>query len=484
MLSDVHPIFPIGCINREMRFFFPPLFHKYTRQGSCVLALAFKALPDMTGRTPSIVFAEPIKNMVLVVSEAIESSVAFTGSVVVKLRCFDVVLTFVECLLFHLLLSLVVHSFQLRRNGESYEWISSVEKLGFSSGNTYSLQFYTSSEVTLFLEVVALHRAIRHEELYNPSLEYIPTQGEITSYQLMYEEDRPKFLPKRFTSPRNFPAYKNAVKESFERVWIYTCVQEYERRECTLYSNIVLFLFLIFRINIDPESLKPNLPSRKDFRPYLQHVILSTEVILMQFYKTASVATWHQDDKHGAIRLRHFKISKKLTQIIPIKLQWASGLFYFPSYLFAFIHNKRESVCHLGEQRTTKRLKTAPREISSISIHPAGNNVIVGSREGKCWFDSDLSSRPYSAILKTAMVQFCIVHIPYLHRALMIALRTPSMAWFIQISTGILLLFRWKILENIKVQMGEVRWTVSSIPGYSLPVRIHWSNSAVIEKFT
>jgi ribosome biogenesis protein ERB1 len=36
-----------------------------------------------------------------------------------------------------------------------------------------------------------------HEESYNPSLEYIPTQEEINSYQLMDEEDRPKFIPKR-----------------------------------------------------------------------------------------------------------------------------------------------------------------------------------------------------------------------------------------------------------------------------------------------
>lgn len=36
-----------------------------------------------------------------------------------------------------------------------------------------------------------------HEESYNPSLEYIPTQEEINSYQLMYDEDRPKFIPRR-----------------------------------------------------------------------------------------------------------------------------------------------------------------------------------------------------------------------------------------------------------------------------------------------
>ncbi|CAL1399388.1 unnamed protein product [Linum trigynum] len=91
-----------------------------------------------------------------------------------------------------------------------------------------------------------------HEESYNPSLEYIPTQEEINSYQLMYEEDRPKFIPKRFTSMRSIPAYEDAVKDSFERCLdLYLCPRVRKKR-----------------INIDPESLKPKLPSRKDLKPY------------------------------------------------------------------------------------------------------------------------------------------------------------------------------------------------------------------------
>jgi hypothetical protein len=51
-----------------------------------------------------------------------------------------------------------------------------------------------------------------HEESYNPSVEYIPTQEEIDSYQLMYEEDRPKFIPRRyyhyhFFSQLSFPIF-------------------------------------------------------------------------------------------------------------------------------------------------------------------------------------------------------------------------------------------------------------------------------------
>jgi len=46
--------------------------------------------------------------------------------------------------------------------------------------------------------LLILHGYPGHEESYNPSVEYIPTQEEIDSYQLMYEEDRPKFIPKRY----------------------------------------------------------------------------------------------------------------------------------------------------------------------------------------------------------------------------------------------------------------------------------------------
>lgn len=91
-----------------------------------------------------------------------------------------------------------------------------------------------------------------HEESYNPSLEYIPTQEELNSYQLMYEEDRPKFIPRRFTSLRSVPAYENAVKDSFERCMdLYLCPRVRKKR-----------------VNIDPETLKPKLPSRKDLKPY------------------------------------------------------------------------------------------------------------------------------------------------------------------------------------------------------------------------
>ncbi|KAK3016328.1 hypothetical protein RJ639_007308 [Escallonia herrerae] len=394
-----------------------------------------------------------------------------------------------------------------------------------------------------------------HEESYNPSLEYIPTQEEINSYQLLFEEDRPKFIPKqvvihlhllRFTSLRSVPAYENYVKESFERCLdLYMCPRARKKR-----------------INIDPESLKPKLPSRKDLKPYpticyleyrghtgpvmsistessgqwiasgssdgtvriwevetgrclrvwelgepVHHVswnpssdipILAVSAGLDVFLlnagledeerkminkllhietsmapddtgKISSIVSWDQDDNHGGIRLKHFKtvssvewhrkgdyfstvmpsdilslcimwlseepkskgrfsflspistlfcihilsltcllresrailihqLSKKSTQRIPFKLHGlpVSSAFHPTRSVFFVSTKKNVRVYDLLKQKLIKKLETGAREVSSIAIHPGGDNVIVGTREGKmCWFDMDLSSQPY-----------------------------------------------------------------------------------------
>lgn len=344
-----------------------------------------------------------------------------------------------------------------------------------------------------------------HEEAYNPSLEYIPSEEEINSYQLMFEEDRPKFIPKRYTSLRSVPAYDKAVNEAFERCLdLYLCPRARKKR-----------------INIDPETLKPKLPSRKDLKPYpttcylqyrghkgavmsistepsgqwiasgssdgtvrvwevetgrcikiweigeaVRHVawnplpdlpilavsaeqdvlILSTGLgneeeqqrikeLLHVDAPTAAddsgnaaVVRWTQDEKHGGVRLKHFKtvtsvewhrkgdyfsavmpsgetrsvlihqLSKKHTQRIPFKLHGiaVSSTFHPTASIFFVATKKNVRVFNLQKQKLIKKLEPGLREISSIAVHPKGDNVIVGSREGKvCWFDMDLSSKPY-----------------------------------------------------------------------------------------
>ncbi|XP_020247303.1 ribosome biogenesis protein BOP1 homolog isoform X2 [Asparagus officinalis] len=348
-----------------------------------------------------------------------------------------------------------------------------------------------------------------HEESYNPSVEYIPTQEEINSYQLMYEEDRPKFIPRRFESLRSVPAYEKAVKEEFDRCLdLYLCPRARKKR-----------------INIDPESLKPKLPSKKDLKPYpstcyleyrghsgpvksisveisgqwmasgstdgtvrvwevetgrclrvwnvgeaVEHVAWNPlpelpmlavsagyDVILLNTglgdaednmrikellrveespltnddgNKTSAVS-WLQHTKLDGIRLQHFKavstiewhrkgdyfttvvpsgdsraillhqLSKKHSQNSIKKLHGlpVSSVFHPVRPIFFVATKKNIRVYDLLKAKLFKKLETKLREISSIAIHPGGDNVIVGSKEGKmCWFDMDLSSQPYKTL--------------------------------------------------------------------------------------
>ncbi|KAH0468791.1 hypothetical protein IEQ34_002023 [Dendrobium chrysotoxum] len=366
-----------------------------------------------------------------------------------------------------------------------------------------------------------------HEESYNPSLEYIPTQEEINSYQLMYEEDRPKFIPKRYESLRNVPAYENALKEGFDRCLdLYLCPRTRKKR-----------------INIDPESLKPKLPSRKDLKPYpskcyleylghsgpvksvsveisgqwlasgstdgtirlwevetgrclkvwevgqpVNHVawnplpqlpILAvsaghdvllldtglgdaeeqhriTELLHMEESASTDdkdLVSWAREELYGGIRLKHRKAVANVewhrkgdyfTTVMPRDILGTSC--FYPLANFLFIHCSRDTKAVLLHQLSKKqthnpfkklrglavsavfhptrsiffistknhiriydllksklinKLETGLQEVSSVAVHPGGDNLIVGSKEGKmCWFDMDLSSRPYK-ILKT-----------------------------------------------------------------------------------
>lgn len=348
-----------------------------------------------------------------------------------------------------------------------------------------------------------------HEESYRPPLEYILTKEELDGIQMMPAEERPKFIPRRFASLRSVPAYDNAVKELFDRCLdLYLCPRARKKR-----------------INIDPETLKPKLPSRKDLKPYpvscyleykghkgavvsistdasgerlvsgstdgtvriwdvktgrclkvwemgeaVQHVAwnplpdlpvvavsVGHDVLILntglgsdeeqqkikellhvetptepdESGNNTSILSWVQDDKFDAIRLKHFKavssvewhrkgdyfstvmpagesrailihhLSKKLTQKIPFKLHGlpVSSAFHPTRSIFFVSTKKNVRVYDLLKHKLIKKLETGVREVSSFASHSGGDNVIVGSREGKlCWFDMDLSSKPYKTL--------------------------------------------------------------------------------------
>ncbi|KAL8697390.1 MAG: hypothetical protein Q9201_007146 [Fulgogasparrea decipioides] len=91
-----------------------------------------------------------------------------------------------------------------------------------------------------------------YDESYHPPPEYLPDQAEKEAWEEADEEDREDYLPADHGSLRKVPGYGRFIKEKFERC---------------------LDLYLAPRIrrsklNIDPESLLPKLPSPDELRPF------------------------------------------------------------------------------------------------------------------------------------------------------------------------------------------------------------------------
>ncbi|XVF58601.1 hypothetical protein PTKIN_Ptkin07bG0079500 [Pterospermum kingtungense] len=270
-----------------------------------------------------------------------------------------------------------------------------------------------------------------HEESYNPSLEYLPTQEEVNSYQLMYEEDRTKFIPKRFTSFRSIPAYENAIKDSFERCLdLYLCPRVQKKRE----------------ININPEFLKPKLPSRKDLRPYpvtcyLEYkghegAVLSISVeplgqwIASGMKIDGTVRIWEVETGRCP---RVWEIGEAVQHVAWNPLSELPVLAVSPGADVLILNTgfgneeeqkKVKELLRIGtptnsddsddmlsflswlqdEKHDCIRLRHY-RTVSSVEWHRKrrlsfySDNVIVGSKEGKLsWFDMDLSSKPYKTL--------------------------------------------------------------------------------------
>ncbi|CAO3593867.1 unnamed protein product [Absidia cylindrospora] len=356
-----------------------------------------------------------------------------------------------------------------------------------------------------------------HDESYNPPAEYLPDANEINEWNDLDERDRPKnYLPKKYNSLRQVPAYNQFIQERFQR-----CLDLYLAPRVK--KN---------RLNIDPDSLIPKLPSPKDLRPFPTHESISYightgrirslsihpsglfalsgsddqtvrlwevatgrclfmwkfdatihtlawspnadmwlfavsigdgQVLLVvpprlcstdqattadQFVRAGFATTATDSDSDPVIKWSKtseeedtkygFKIRLQHTQVVK-QVVWHRKGDYFATVapdagnLAVLIHQttRHQSqtpfrrlkgtvqkvafhpikpiffvatqiyvrVYDLMQQQLVRTLNPGVRWISSIDVHPAGDNVIVGSYDKRvCWFDLDLSARPYKSL--------------------------------------------------------------------------------------
>uniref|UniRef100_A0A452EH86 Ribosome biogenesis protein BOP1 n=1 Tax=Capra hircus TaxID=9925 RepID=A0A452EH86_CAPHI len=73
---------------------------------------------------------------------------------------------------------------------------------------------------------------------------------------------------------------------------------------------------------------------------------------------------------------------------------------FHPTRPFLLVASQRcVRLYHLLRQELTKKLMPNCKWVSSLAVHPAGDNVICGSYDSKLvWFDMDLSTKPYRVL--------------------------------------------------------------------------------------
>lgn len=89
---------------------------------------------------------------------------------------------------------------------------------------------------------------------------------------------------------------------------------------------------------------------------------------------------------------------------------------FHPTKPFLFLANQQHvRIYHLVKQTLMKRLFSGCRWISSISVHPSGDHLIVSSLDRRLvWFDLDLSSSPYKTLkYHTRGIRSCQFHRRY-----------------------------------------------------------------------
>ncbi|XP_032665304.1 ribosome biogenesis protein BOP1 homolog [Odontomachus brunneus] len=356
-----------------------------------------------------------------------------------------------------------------------------------------------------------------HAESYNPPPEYLFDKRELKEWEKLKEtpwKRKLHFIPQKFNSLREVPAYPKYIKERFQRCLdLYLCPRAYK-----------------MRLTIKPEDLVPQLPSPKDLRPFptkmsmvftghtdmvrsitaeptgqyiasggddmslkiwevatgrcvktvpcggvirsvawcpnqavsliavaadkkvllinpgvgdhlitsktdeLLEIIPQTEVIVSE--KVKSAVQWEQaEGEHFTNGLRvvlnHFKTVKQVTwhgkgdyfaTVMPdgqnksvlinqlskrrsqLPFNKSKGLIqcvlFHPIRPYLFVATQRNvRIYDLVKQEIIKKLLSNSQWISTMAIHPGGDNVLVATYDRKMlWFDLDLSTKPYQTL--------------------------------------------------------------------------------------
>jgi ribosome biogenesis protein ERB1 len=131
--------------------------------------------------------------------------------------------------------------------------------------------------------------------------------------------------------------------------------------------------------------------------------------VIVKHFKSVRQVTWHgkgdyfatvmPDGLNRAVMIH--QLSKRKSQQ---PFEKAKGLvqcaLFHPIRPYLFVATKSYiRVYNLVKQELSKKLLTSMKWISSIAVHPGGDNVLVGTYDTRVqWFDLDLSTKPYKVL--------------------------------------------------------------------------------------
>lgn len=158
-----------------------------------------------------------------------------------------------------------------------------------------------------------------------------------------------------------------------------------------------------------PDGLSWRVVEEKDMGPADGFRSTPSKMLAITHPRSLRMVTWHhkgdyfatvgKDSSGGTVAIH--RLSQQSSQM-PFKKKTAGvqTVRFHPTRPFFFVatmHNIR--IYNLAAQEAVKTLKPGVRWISSIEIHPSGDHVLVGSYDKRlCWFDLDLSTRPYKTM--------------------------------------------------------------------------------------
>ncbi|KAJ2783457.1 Ribosome biogenesis protein erb1 [Coemansia interrupta] len=142
--------------------------------------------------------------------------------------------------------------------------------------------------------------------------------------------------------------------------------------------------------------------------------------VSISMHKTVKTVAWHRrgdylatltaDEGGGAVLIHQLSKHKSQRPFRTLKGAVQSIKFHPTRPWFLVATQRYVRIYNLMQQALVKTLQPGVKWISSVDVHPQGDNLVVGSYDKKLsWFDLDLSVKPYRSIRyhKQAIRQVC-----------------------------------------------------------------------------